>query len=77
VIGHNGVDIQQKWKSAEGPSSYLGIVSNELPNFFMFFGPHAVIYYTYLLDYAFTCILKVYLKYSVEGAYSQRPHRDD
>jgi hypothetical protein len=44
VLGINGVDIGQKWKSAdEGPSSYLGTVSYELPNFFMFFGPHAVI----------------------------------
>jgi hypothetical protein len=43
VVGRNGVDIGRKWKSAEeGPSSYLGTVTKELPNFFMFVGPHAV-----------------------------------
>jgi hypothetical protein len=43
VVGCAGLDIGKKWKSDdEGPSSYLGTVSYELPNFFMFFGPHAV-----------------------------------
>jgi hypothetical protein len=50
VVGRNGVDIGRKWKSAEeGPSSYLGTVAKELPNFFMFVGPHAVWYFAYYL----------------------------
>jgi cation diffusion facilitator CzcD-associated flavoprotein CzcO len=37
IIGHNGVDLAEKWKIC--PESYLGITIPDMPNFITFIGP--------------------------------------
>lgn len=37
VIGKNGVDLYEKWKTE--PESYLGLACPDMPNFVIFIGP--------------------------------------
>lgn len=37
VIGRNGVDLYEKWKTQ--PEGYLGLASPDMPNFVIFIGP--------------------------------------
>lgn len=37
IIGKNGVDLYEKWKTA--PESYLGLACPDMPNWIMFVGP--------------------------------------
>lgn len=37
IIGKNGVDLREKWKSC--PGSYLGLAAPDMPNFMLFIGP--------------------------------------
>jgi len=41
IVGADGVDLLQQWKE-EGPSTYHGIVSHNMPNSFFIIGPNSV-----------------------------------
>ncbi|KAK5065320.1 hypothetical protein LTR84_001158 [Exophiala bonariae] len=48
VIGRNSVSLADKW--AEEPSSYLSLASTDMPNYFMFTGPNALIGHGSLME---------------------------
>lgn len=48
MIGRHGVDLAQEW--AVDPESYLSVAARDMPNFFMFLGPNAVIAHGSLLE---------------------------
>ncbi|KAK5054472.1 hypothetical protein LTR84_001363 [Exophiala bonariae] len=48
MIGRNGVDLAQEWEV--DPESYLSVAARDMPNFFMFLGPNAVIAHGSLLE---------------------------
>lgn len=41
MIGRNGADLAKLWE--KDPESYLSVAAPEMPNYFMFLGPNAVI----------------------------------
>lgn len=41
IVGRGGVDLRDKW--ASDPRSYLSLAAADMPNFFMFTGPNALI----------------------------------
>jgi len=38
IRGNNGITIKEHWK--DGPKTYLGIMTDKFPNFFMMYGPN-------------------------------------
>ncbi|GAD93961.1 hypothetical protein AN0025.2 [Paecilomyces variotii No. 5] len=48
MIGRNGVDLSKEW--AVDPESYLSVAARDMPNYFMFLGPNAVIAHGSLLE---------------------------
>ncbi|RVX74236.1 hypothetical protein B0A52_02068 [Exophiala mesophila] len=48
MIGRHGVDLGLEW--AVDPESYLSVAARDMPNFFMFLGPNAVIAHGSLLE---------------------------
>lgn len=48
MIGRNGVNLSDEW--AVDPESYLSIAARDMPNYFMFLGPNAVIAHGSLLE---------------------------
>ncbi|OQV09345.1 hypothetical protein CLAIMM_13475 [Cladophialophora immunda] len=41
MIGRNGVDLSEAWEV--DPESYLSVAARDMPNYFMFLGPNAVV----------------------------------
>lgn len=48
MIGRNGVDLGKEWDV--DPESYLSVAARDMPNYFMFLGPNAVIAHGSLLE---------------------------
>jgi hypothetical protein len=48
MIGRHGVDLADEW--AVDPESYLSVAARDMPNYFMFLGPNAVIAHGSLLE---------------------------
>jgi hypothetical protein len=48
MIGRNGIDLRDEWDV--DPESYLSTMARDMPNFFMFLGPNAVIAHGSLLE---------------------------
>lgn len=48
VIGRNNVSLAEKW--AEEPSSYLSLACPDMPNYFIFIGPNAVVGHGSLME---------------------------
>lgn len=48
MVGRGGVDLGDEWKA--DPESYLSVSARDMPNFFMFLGPNAVIAHGSLLE---------------------------
>ncbi|OQU97519.1 hypothetical protein CLAIMM_03444 [Cladophialophora immunda] len=48
VVGRHSVNLADKW--AEEPSSYLSLASADMPNYFMFTGPNALIGHGSLME---------------------------
>ncbi|KIW81843.1 hypothetical protein Z517_04869 [Fonsecaea pedrosoi CBS 271.37] len=49
MIGRDGVDLGQQW-AGDDVRSYLSVAAKDMPNFFMFLGPNAVIAHGSLLE---------------------------
>lgn len=41
MIGRNGVNLSEAWEA--DPESYLSVAARDMPNYFMFLGPNAVV----------------------------------
>lgn len=48
IVGRNGIHLADKW--AEEPKSYLSLASADMPNYFMFTGPNALIGHGSLME---------------------------
>jgi len=48
IVGHDQIDLRDKW--ADDPRSYLSLASADMPNFFMFTGPNALIGHGSLME---------------------------
>ena len=48
MIGRNGVDLRKQWEVE--PESYLSLAARDMPNYFMFLGPNAVVGHGSLLE---------------------------
>ncbi|KAK5236452.1 hypothetical protein LTR47_002403 [Exophiala xenobiotica] len=48
IVGRNGISLADKW--AEEPKSYLSLASADMPNYFMFTGPNALIGHGSLME---------------------------
>lgn len=74
MIGRNGVNLADEW--AVDPESYLSIAARDMPNYFMFLGPNAVIAHGSLLEsinWTAEYILKWIRKISTENIKSLVP----
>lgn len=48
MVGRNGVDLNEQWDTE--PESYLSVAARDMPNFFIFLGPNAVVGHGSLLE---------------------------
>ena len=48
MVGRNGTDLRKDW--AIDPESYLSVAARDMPNYFMFMGPNAVIAHGSLME---------------------------
>ncbi|KAK4941743.1 hypothetical protein LTR10_018347 [Elasticomyces elasticus] len=74
MIGRNGVDLNEAW--AVDPESYLSVAACDMPNFFIFLGPNAVIAHGSLLEsinWTADYMLKWFQKVATENIKSITP----
>jgi cation diffusion facilitator CzcD-associated flavoprotein CzcO len=48
MIGRHGVDLSEQWDG--DPESYLSLAARDMPNYFMFLGPNAVVGHGSLIE---------------------------
>ncbi|KIW38523.1 uncharacterized protein PV06_09479 [Exophiala oligosperma] len=77
MIGRNGVDLRQEWDA--DPRAYLSIAAADMPNYFMFLGPNAVVTHGSLIEsinWSANYFLKWIRKMAEEDIETIVPRRD-